>query len=682
MQRPLFSTISFSELIPKVLFFSLFTILLTGSSMVSAGAPITDSSEDGYYARFRDREIDLEPFLLGYPFSGAKASLEDGRLLYFETTPKGKWLRIFKLKGNEEINLTKGRRVGDTDWSTRSWWDEKFHQPTNMLYISSDEKNDEHMNVYALNLMNGEIKQITHNDYTYAWAFSDDDRYLAYISRSGLHEPFNSCLWIRDMETGAERKILCDNGGEDRFTWSHIAFTADNSSVILTIQHDGDRRILTPALIRLDNPSFDYLLPPRVVRYGFSLLEEWVTKNEFLYVSSESGFKNLYLFELEKRESKQLTFYDEDIRTARLMRADGPIAFIIIRRPYESEIHLMDIRTGRRLYCEVINASVDLNDAYKNGGILSLYDLTSSLRLEWFGLRRNGENGSVVRSPMASMPEDLRRKLDHCNVERISYPTFDKAKDGSQRMLHAFYLEPKNPPENPEDRLVLITAFYGGGNYFDKKSHILGAAGIASLSPAPRGGDGFGAEFSALNDGDLGGDEIIDIFYAARWLMKEKGYKAHQIGVHGGSHGGYATMRCMTFPPETNGRNEDFDFGFGISHAGFSDILTFYDSCNIPDWVLLEAGDPFTERAKLADRSPINHVDKLRAPILLTHGKNDWRVPVQESRRFVEAASALGKPVTYIEFEGQGHGIGGLDNLMAFYQGMFDFLESLDNGSR
>ena len=205
----------------------------------------------------------------------------------------------------------------------------------------------------------------------------------------------------------------------------------------------------------------------------------------------------------------------------------------------------------------------------------------------------------------------------------------------------------------------------------------MAAAGVATFSPAPRGSSGFGAEFAALNDGDLGGDEIVDILYAAKWLESEKGFAPKQIGVWGGSHGGYATMRALTFPPETNGRDEHFDFGFGWSHAGFSNIITFYEACNIPDWVVKEAGDPNTEAEKLLARSPISHVDLLQAPLLLTHGSNDWRVPTDESRTFDAKARELGKPVTYVEFEGQGHGIRGFENLVLWYQTVLTFFETV-----
>ncbi len=129
----------------------------------------------------------------------------------------------------------------------------------------------------------------------------------------------------------------------------------------------------------------------------------------------------------------------------------------------------------------------------------------------------------------------------------------------------------------------MITSFYGGGNYFDVRQQIYCEAGISWLSPAVRGSAGFGKEFGALNDGDLGGNEIIDLFYGARYLEGKLGLDPAQIGVTGGSHGGYATMRALTFPAATNGRNESYDFGFGMNHAGFSSIVTFYDATNTPD---------------------------------------------------------------------------------------------------
>jgi dipeptidyl aminopeptidase/acylaminoacyl peptidase len=246
-------------------------------------------------------------------------------------------------------------------------------------------------------------------------------------------------------------------------------------------------------------------------------------------------------------------------------------------------------------------------------------------------------------------------------------------------MLHGFLYYPDNPL--PDDKkLVMIQSFYGGSNYYSTRNQILAEAGIYVFSPSPRGSSGFGREFAALNDKDLGGNEIVDVIYAAKWVSKKLDIPPSRVGVFGGSHGGYATMRCLTFPGEINGIEADFDWGFGLSHAGFSDIIHFYEHCNIPDWVTLEAGDPATEADKLRDRSPLYHADMGRGKLLLTHGTNDSRVPIEGSRAMADSLEKYGKDVTLVEFEGQGHGIKGLANTVRYYRVWFDFLESIPTG--
>jgi dipeptidyl aminopeptidase/acylaminoacyl peptidase len=274
-------------------------------------------------------------------------------------------------------------------------------------------------------------------------------------------------------------------------------------------------------------------------------------------------------------------------------------------------------------------------------------------------------------------PQELLDKIVHAKVEKVEYPTFDiDEKTGKQRMLHGYLFIPDNPL--PKDQQIcLVHSFYGGGNYYLSRSHILGEAGIYIFSPSPRGSSGFGKDFEALNDKDLGGNEIIDIIYAGKYISEKLGIPPQRIGVFGGSHGGYAVMRLLTFPGEINGNKASFDWGFGMSHAGFSDIISFYDFCNIPDWVILEAGDPATEAEKLNDRSPIYHADKMKGKLLLTHGENDSRVPIEGSQRFADSLKKYGKDVKFVIFEGQGHSNKGLQNNLKFYKTWFDFLDDI-----
>ena len=137
-------------------------------------------------------------------------------------------------------------------------------------------------------------------------------------------------------------------------------------------------------------------------------------------------------------------------------------------------------------------------------------------------------------------------------------------------------------------------------------------------------------------------------------------------------------MRAMTFPLTYEGHPR-FEFGFGLAEAGFSDIVAFHDATNIPDWVVLEAGDPAVpeDRARLEERSPVNHTERLSRPIFLLHGSNDWRVPVDGSRQFVAAAEANGKDVVYVEFPGQGHRVKGVARNVEAWQRRLDFLTAV-----
>ena len=71
--------------------------------------------------------------------------------------------------------------------------------------------------------------------------------------------------------------------------------------------------------------------------------------------------------------------------------------------------------------------------------------------------------------PCFGFPESLVKRISHLKAERVRFPTFDG------RELHAYLLEPKEPPADASDRLVTIISFYGGRNGFSALSQILAA---------------------------------------------------------------------------------------------------------------------------------------------------------------------------------------------------------------
>jgi len=54
--------------------------------------------------------------------------------------------------------------------------------------------------------------------------------------------------------------------------------------------------------------------------------------------------------------------------------------------------------------------------------------------------------------------------------------------------------------------------------------------------------------------------------------------------------------------------------------------------------------------------SPLYHVDKIRAPLLIGQGKNDPRVAIATSDAMVAALRKAEREVTYVVYSDEGHG--------------------------
>lgn len=630
---------------------------------------------------FLGRRIDLRPYLQEFPYSRWNADFEANRLFYRQVTPEGTWLMVQDLDRAMESGLVApedGRRVTEIDLSTRNLWGMRYDSINGEMIVQADERNDEVMNLYRLSLDTGTLHRLTDVPYIYGWTFSKDGRTIGYVARYGDGEPYRSCLTLLDPATGESTEVVCEEGAKHRMVWTTVNFRPDGTGAVIRLNADGHRRRGNLAWVEFGTGRIDLLLPEGVERQSLGSLEKsWADNDRFLYVSDEGGFANLYEYDLSGRTARPITRVEENAWFS-LLEIDGRRLILqVLDRPHENVLQVMDPQTGLGLGELMLDTNVEvLGFDDRNRFLVSQTSASSPFRADELRVEVTDDRAAFSFLPRIRLPAEYLAAIQQCDVERVEYPTFDgDPATGEPRLLHAFLYTPRNPWSDPGARLAVITSFYGGDNEFSIGAQVFCEAGIAWLSPAVRGSSGFGKAFMALNDGDLGGDEIIDLFYGARFLETKLGLEPRQIGVAGGSHGGYATMRALTFPPETNGRGEAYPLGFGMSHAGFSSLISFYEATNIPDWLILEAGDPDTERDKLVDRSPITHVKLLSSPILLTHGSNDNRVGVTESRAFVEAARRLDRPVTYVEFEGQGHGIAGLANLVRYYQTQFNFLE-------
>lgn len=637
-----------------------------GAPGTSAGTPDVDTVVD-----LGDRRLDLAPYLTGYPYEPLLPLWDEGRLLV-DHQGTARTLRVVTADySGEPPDLAGAVPLTDIDWDARNRWRLHHHEPTGMLYWQGDATNDEKIDLWRMPAAGGTPERVTDEPYIYGFSFSPDKSEIALLPRRG-DGPYQSCLERMDIATGQRTPVICDTP-EATLTWSSPSWAPDGRGVLVRVNLDSQRSRGNLAWVDLDTPTMRLLLDPAPERRTAFALEHWLDETTAVVAVDDGDRKRIATLDVRDGTLTDRWEIRQELQSVGLLRPGGqPRLLIVEHGPVQDTLYLVDPTTGQALDQATVPASVGwLGDDDDSRVLLRLTSATTPMDTRLVQLTPD----SLTLRPWLSIPEPTLRAMVACQVERVSIPTFDlDPETGTPRQLHAFLYTPTDGPDRA-DMPVRITAFYGGSNSFSEDTQIHCAAGVATLSPAVRGSWGFGPTFYGLNDGDLGGDEIVDLFEAARWL-ESQGFSRGRIGVHGGSHGGYATMRALTFPPGTNDHGPErlYPFAFGVSRAGFSDILTFHQTCNIPDWVVLEAGDPATEADKLRDRSPLTHVERLRAPLLLIHGENDSRVPFAESRQMAEACGTAGRDCELVAFPGMGHHIKGLANQTRQYQATFDLI--------
>ena len=642
--------------------------------MLLISAAFSCSPKQEGTVEFLGRNVPVQSFLEGFPFSTYGFHLsEDATKLFYVKQADGNPLMMLDLSASTDI--WKGQVISAEDWSARNLWHPHFNENDGFLYWVGDMANDEKLDLYRMDPATGETTCFTDVPYIYGWSFNDDKTLAAYIARvSQTENDHVDEFHVLNLATG-ENKLICTDHPDFRMTWSDVSFAPDNSGAMITVLKNVNRTFTNVAYLDFATGEYKVVTDPskEASLSGCAVVSPWYSADVAYFLSDQSGYANLYSYDRSSGETVQITDYKQDL-TAKWIEADGQKYLVTVRTSPEGSDVAILTPDGKEQAQAHYGATLSLqttvdNKAYFQAGatdiIFQIWEVSFA-------------DGALQQKVLVDLPEKTKKSLVASHAQKLSIPTFDiDPATGTTRMLHAYLMVPENPLPADQARLMVMS-FYGGENAYDVEHQIFTAAGMYVLSASPRGSDGFGRDFAALNDHDLGGNETIDMIYCAKYVSEMLNIPPERVGCFGMSHGGYETMRLMTFPGEVNGFKASFPFGFGVAVAGFCDIIWEHYHSNIPDWDYLEAGDPVKEKDKLMDRSPINHVDKVSGPMLLIHGDHDDRVDIFGSSMLYDALKAQGSPVEFLIMEGQGHGYKGLENQMKYYKTILDFIQNVN----
>ncbi len=210
------------------------------------------------------------------------------------------------------------------------------------------------------------------------------------------------------------------------------------------------------------------------------------------------------------------------------------------------------------------------------------------------------------------------------------------------------------------------SAFDDGWSY-RWNAEVFANAGYVVAMPNPTGSTGFGQEFVDAISGDWGGRPFDELMKAADYLEALPYVDKTRIGAAGASYGGY--MMDWFLGHTTR-------FKAIVTHAGVYNLTSMYGATEelwFPEWDL--KGTPWTNRQMYEKWSPHTYAANFRTPTLVTHGEQDFRVPIGEGLQLFTTLQRLGVPSKMLYFPDEGHWILKPQNSALWYHTFLSWMD-------
>jgi len=216
---------------------------------------------------------------------------------------------------------------------------------------------------------------------------------------------------------------------------------------------------------------------------------------------------------------------------------------------------------------------------------------------------------------------------------------------------------------------VPLVVFPHGGPHgvyttiFKTFSMFLCKLGYGILYVNYRGSTGSGDDNVRSLLGRVGDQDVQDCHEATLAALDSLPHLARdKVVLMGGSHGGFLVTHLAGQFPDL--------YKAAVAINPVTNLASLAGVSDIPDWSFNEAGlkykylHPTPENlATMWDKSPIKHIENIKAPILLLIGKNDLRVNPTQGYEFYHSLKALGKTVEMNVYE-DNHPIGKFEHAL------------------
>jgi dipeptidyl aminopeptidase/acylaminoacyl peptidase len=487
----------------------------------------------------------------------------------------------------------------------------------------------------------------------HSWgAFAPDGKRIAFTGNAANGVDFD--LSIIDLASGAERRLAALTGLHSVASWGAAGTLL---AVVEERGHfDHDLRLVDAAT------GAARLVERRHGLARYAALR-WRRDGSGFYALTELGGEHMGIVSYDRASAAFRPVFmpqDGDVEALSVARGGKRLAATVNRQGW-SELVLVDPASGAAQVVAGLPQGVVGELAWSPDAKHLVFSLTAPTRPRELWLLD-------VASGAARCLHGAVGSLDRCRLvdwRLAHFPTFDG------RSLPAWLAVPDAPPPSAGRKAVVWV--HGGPEgqtrpVFRADIQALLAADYAVMLPNVRGSTGYGRSFAALDDVARRPDSVEDLRQARLWLGAQLGIDAGSIAVMGQSYGGFMVLATLVEHPEL--------WKAAIDNYGFADFLTLLRDTG--PWRrrhrAAEYGDPERDVELLRALSPLARSHRIRAPLLVTHGLRDPRVPPSETAALVAALRSRGQPVETVLFDHAGHGYTRKDHRRTAYRAMLDFL--------
>ena len=366
----------------------------------------------------------------------------------------------------------------------------------------------------------------------------------------------------------------------------------------------------------------------------------WTRDSQTLwYLSEESGYGHLYAWDAGTGETRRLTGADGDGRFTVQDVQESPAGGVLYYRSNRShpgvyELERVAVGTGRHEALTSLGGTVEGYDVSPDGGRVIMRWSTAMDPPELFVMETNA---GADAERVTFTDSELYRSFDWVEPRFV-----EVASSFVDDPIHCrVYDDPVVAASSDRGKPVVLFSHgagytqhvYDGWSYYFREHMfhtLLCRMGYVVIAPDFRASAGYGRDWRTAIYRKMGYPELEDFDDSLAWLDANYAVDLENVGIYGGSYGGFMTLMAMFLRPDV------YEAGAALR--------------SVTDWSHYNHGytsnilnTPEVDPEAFARSSPIEHAEGLEGALLMCHGMLDDNVVAQDTIRLAQRLIELEK---------------------------------------